>query len=198
MGFASPAMLSHALMVCNMSTGGDPTRRPNLTIFTNGPLPTDQDKPLADAVSAAEFAGCKFEYRKVVKLTRLPAGDDERGLDIHLADGDTIRLGFLADRPPTAVAGEQMLLDGLPGLEIERDWMGSYIKRVNEPFGETSIKGVFAPGDSGTNLKQVTVAMTQGTLAAVGVVQQVCGAQAEELLETVRAGAEGDEKSQGV
>ena len=176
MGFHSPAHLSHALMVCHMSGTS-----PNVTIFTNGPLQSDPS--LQEAAAAAKLAGCKFEYRKIRKLSRAP--ENEIGIDVHLEENHIIRLGFLADKPPTVAAGEQMLVDGL-GIEIDRDWMGSFIKRVKEPFGETNVKGAFAPGDAGTNMKQTTTAVTHGVFAAVGVVQQLCGESAEELLKLVR------------
>ena len=163
-------------MASNMSSGDS-----KVTVFTNGPVSTD--KPMQEAVTAAERAGCRFEQRKVKKLSRLSKG--ETGLDVHLEDGEKVRLGFLFDRPPTAIAGEEMLVDGL-GVEIERNWMGSVIKRVGEPFGETNVKGCFVAGDAGTNMKAVAVAMAQGGLAAAGAVLQLCAEQAEELLESVR------------
>ena len=177
MGFHTPKHLAHAMMLVHMSGA----ENPKVTIFTQGPLPSD-DPELRSAAEAAKIAGCVFESRKVVKLERAPEG--EEGLDVWFDDGYKSRMGFLADKPPTVPVGEKMLVEGL-GVEIASDPLGSFVKRT-EPFGETSVKGCFAPGDMGTNWKQVTAAMMQGVTAAVGVSMQLCGDAAEEVLAKVK------------
>ena len=174
-GFPSAATLGHVMMVCHLSG-----EKPNVTIFTNGPL--GSDPALREAAKAAELAGCVFEERKIVKLDRLP--DGQIGVDVRLEDGTVRRMGFLQDKPPTEAVGERMLVDGLE-VEIAKDALGSFIKR-SEPFGETNVKGCFVVGDAGTSLKQVTVAVSQGILGAVGVSMQVCAAEAERALASVK------------
>ncbi|KAL2046710.1 hypothetical protein ABVK25_011624 [Lepraria finkii] len=174
-GFPPAAQFSHVMMVCHLSG-----EKPNVTIFTNGPF--GSDPALREAAKAAELAGCVFEESKIVKLDRLP--DGQIGVDVRLEDGTVRRMGFLQDKPPTEAVGERMLVDGLE-VEIAKDALGSFIKR-SEPFGETNVKGCFVVGDAGTSLKQVTVAVSQGILGAAGVSMQLCAAEAERALASVK------------
>jgi hypothetical protein len=165
------------MIVCHLSDG-----RLNITIFTNGSL--GSDPALREAAKAAELAGCVFEERRILKFDRLP--DGQVGVNVRLEDGSVRRMGFLADKPPTEVVGERMLVDGL-GVEIARDALGSFFKR-SEPFGETNVKGCFIIGDAGTSLKQIAVAVSHGMLGAVGVSMQICAAEAEKALVHLRQG----------
>ena len=53
------------MLVCHLSGG-----RPNITIFTNGPL--GSDPALREDAKAVELAGCVFEERRFVEFDRLP------------------------------------------------------------------------------------------------------------------------------
>ena len=174
-GFSSATHLNHAIMVCHLS--GD---KPNVTIFTNGPL--SEDPTVKEAISAAQSAGCNFDDRIIAKLTRAPK--EEKGVDVNFNHGETVRMGFLLDKPPIEPVGQQMLIDGL-GVEIVPTMFGSCLKR-NEPFGETSVKGCFVAGDAGTAMTQVTVAVAQGVLAAGGVSAQLCAEEGERALAKVK------------
>lgn len=175
MGFNSANSLNHAMMVCHLSSG-----KPNVTIFTNGPCP--DDPATKEAINAARFAGCVFDERIIIKLTRAPV--EEKGVDVHLQDGESTRMGFLVDKPPTHPVGQQMLVDGL-SVEIVPTMFGSCLKR-NEPFGETTVKGCFVAGDAGTPMTQVTIAVAQGVMAAGGVSAQLCAEEGERALASVK------------
>ena len=175
MGFSSAAHLNHAMMVCHLS--GD---KPKVTIFTNGLVL--KEPALKEAMRAAQSAGCVLEDRSIVKLTRAPS--QEKGVDVHFEDGGSIRMGFLVDKPPMEVVGQQMLVTGL-GVEVVPTMFGSCLKR-NEPFGETNIKGCFVAGDAGTPMTQVTVAVAQGVFAAGGISAQLCAEEGEKALAKVR------------
>ncbi len=175
MGFSSAAHLNHAMMVCHLS--GD---KPNVTIFTNGLV--SEDPALKEAMNAARSAGCVVDERTIIKLTRALNG--EKGVDVHFEDGESKRIGFLVDKPPTKPVGEQMLVDGL-GVEIVPTKFGSCLKR-NEPFGETSVNGCFVAGDAGTPLTQVTFAVANGVAVAGGVSAQLCAEEAERALAAVQ------------
>ena len=83
------------------------------------------------------------------------------------------------------------MIDSL-GIEVVSSGpMGDNIKR-NEPFGETNIKGVFAAGETGTPLKQVTIAMSTGALAAAGISTQLCTEEGERLLATAKGTSVGN------
>lgn len=181
LGFPSPKHLTFAMMMVHMSGAA----KPRVTVFTNGQLADDPET--REAVSAAEGAGCIFERREIAKLQR--AGQGEIGLDVCLVDGERVRMGFLADKPPTVPTGQEMLVEGL-GVEVGSDPMGSFIKRVAEPFGETSVKGCFAAGDMGTNAKQVTTAMLQGVMAGAGIATQLCTEAADLAISKARKGAQ--------
>lgn len=56
-------------------------------------------------------------------------------------------------------------------LGLEVDPMG-FIK-VNAPFNEASVPGVFAVGDCGTMIKSVPQAMAMGAFGAAGMVAQL-------------------------
>ena len=52
--------------------------------------------------------------------------------------------------------------------------------KVNPPFNETSVRGVFAAGDVATPMRAVPMAISMGSFVAAGVASQV---QAEKRLE---------------
>ena len=162
-------------MVCHLS--GD---KPNVTIFTNGAHPEDTETK--DAIAAARLAGCVLDSRIIDKLTRAP--NDEKGVDIHFKTGGSKRMGFLVDKPPISPVGQEMLVDGLE-VEIIPTMFGSCLKR-NEPFGETSVKGCFVAGDAGTPMTQVTIAVSQGVMAAAGISAQLCAEAGEKALASVK------------
>ena len=161
--------------ICHLS--GD---RPNVTVFTNGLF--SQDPAIKEAMSAARSAGCVFDERIILKLSR--ASNEDEGLDVHFKDGGSVRLGFLVDKPPTNPVGEEMLVDGL-GVEIVPSMFGTCLKR-NEPFGETNVKGCFVAGDAGSPMTHVTVAVAQGVAAAGGVSGQLCAEEGERALAGVQ------------
>lgn len=175
MDFSSANHLNHAMMICHLS--GD---KPNVRIFTNGPL--SEDPAIKEAMNAAQSAGCVLDERVIVKLTRAP--EEEKGVDVHFNDGGSVHMGFLVDKPPTHPVGQQMMVDGL-GVEIVPTMFGSCLKR-NEPFGETSVKGCFVAGDAGTPMTQVTIAVAQGVGAAGGVSAQLCAEEGERALARVK------------
>ena len=177
LGFPSAQHLAHAMMLVHMSG----ISSPKVTIFTNGELGNDPE--LQEAVNAAKFTGCVFDSRKVSEVQRASKG--QIGLDVCFDNDEKARIGFLVDKPPTIPVGEEMLVQGL-GVEVGTDPLGRFIKRVGEPFGETSVKGCFAAGDVGTSIKQVTTAMFQGGCAGAGISQQLCAEAAELALAKVR------------
>ena len=175
MGFHSPAHLNHVMMLRHL--GGE---NPDITVFTNGPLPKDQ--ALSEAVDAAKRLGIRFVMQKIVKYERVVT--PEVGIVVCLEDGHRVHLGFLADKPPTVPVGEDMVVEGL-GVEVAKDALGSFIKR-SEPSGETSVPGCFVAGDAGAPLKQVTIAISDGVKAAGGVQGQLCAEEAEKVLAEFR------------
>ena len=175
MGFTPANGLNIAVMICHMSG-----IKPKVTIFTNGPLP--EDRETREAMQAAQSIGCVFDERTIVKLTRAPGW--EVGVDIHFGDGESVRMGFLVDKPTVEPVGQQMIVDGL-GIEIVSTMFGSCLKR-NEPFGETNFKGCFVAGDAGTPMTQMSIALAQGVTVASGVSAQLCAEEGERALTRVK------------
>lgn len=110
--------------------------------------------------SALASAGVVVETRAVERLE----AQDGRLRAVVLADGERLaRDGLLVHAPLVA-------RDDLPEqLGCERTEAG--VVRA-DPFGATSVPGVFAAGDAASPLPQAALAISSGSLAAAGVVQR--------------------------
>ncbi|KAK4184514.1 hypothetical protein QBC35DRAFT_477191 [Podospora australis] len=128
-----------------------------ITIYTHG----------NEAYTAAlqkEFEGkpLTIDARKIVSMEKT----GENHLKMEFDDGEVVEHGFLVAVPDVKINGnfhEQL------GLDIDP---GAFIK-VNPPFYETSVPGVFAVGDCATMVKAVPQAIAMGTFGAAGLVAQL-------------------------
>lgn len=96
------------------------------------------------------------------KIARLVKGPNKAEVEVLLADGTSKMEGLIAHKPKSVLNGpfvEQLGLETTP--------QGDF--KVNPPFNETSVAGVFAAGDCGTPMKAVGVALSSGGYAAAGV-----------------------------
>lgn len=87
-------------------------------------------------------------------------------MEVVLEDGERKTEGFLVHKPVGKLNGnwvEQLGLDTTEQGQI----------KVNFPFNETSVPGVFAVGDCGTMMQAVTSAISMGGAAAAGVAAQL-------------------------
>jgi thioredoxin reductase len=145
-----------------------------VTIFSNGDIPSDP--PVQQALKVAKAFGAKVDSRKIVRLVNNgPSHED--GVTIEFETGEPVTLGFIAHRPVT-VNRSQHLIDQL-GIETVDPAMGGHIKIVNPMFNETSVKGVFAAGDTMVMMKQAAIAMAEGLKAAAGAGMQIGQERAE-------------------
>ncbi|CAO2650484.1 Nn.00g017760.m01.CDS01 [Neocucurbitaria sp. VM-36] len=181
--FDSP-MYAHMVQ---MASAFDP---PSMTIFSNGPVP--KDEPVQKALRLAKAYGATLDERKIARLVNNgPSHTD--GVTVHFEAGEPVTLGFLVHRPVT-VNRAQHLIDQL-GVETVDAAMGGHVKIVNSMFNETSVRGVFAAGDTMVMMKQVAIAMAEGLKAAAGAGAQLVQERAErvvkeyELREKEKAGA---------
>ncbi|KAH7385707.1 hypothetical protein BKA66DRAFT_72937 [Pyrenochaeta sp. MPI-SDFR-AT-0127] len=157
-----------------MANAFDP---PSVTIFSNGPI--SQEEPIQKALTLAKALGASLDERKIVRFVNNgPSHTD--GITIHFETGEPATLGFLVNKPVT-VNRAQHLVDQL-GLETVDPAMGGHIKIANTMFNETSVRGVFAGGDTMVMMKQVAVAMCEGLKAAVGAGMQIAQEDAEVAL----------------
>ncbi|KAI3317877.1 FAD/NAD(P)-binding domain-containing protein [Xylariaceae sp. AK1471] len=131
-----------------------------VTIYTNGNETLAKD--LSDALDAAP-APMTVNQTKIAKLVK----DPERArVIIDFEDGTTITEGFLAHKPNSKLRGD--LAEQL-GLEITP----MKTVKVNPPFNQTSLKGVFAAGDCATLMHTVTSALYTGTCTGGGAPLQI-------------------------
>jgi pyruvate/2-oxoglutarate dehydrogenase complex dihydrolipoamide dehydrogenase (E3) component len=180
--YAHLAQMMHLLVT--------PTSGP-VTIFTDGPVADDEAmKAAMEKVNALQ---CKVETTKIVRLVPLPAPDV--GVRVVLEGGKEYKMGYLAHKPRTILAGLDMMT-GL-GVEIEDDPILGQSVQVDQLFS-TNVRGVFAAGDAATPMKVVANAMGSGKLSspvlfhadqyilgstvAAGIVQQLVAEDMELLL----------------
>jgi thioredoxin reductase len=165
-----------ALHLVQMALGFDP----RITIFTNGPVSTEQ--PIQEALAVSKAFGAKVDERNIKRfINNGPSHTD--GVTIEFEEGEPVTLGFIVHRPPT-VNRAQDLVEQL-GLETVPGEMGGHVA-VKDMFNETSVRGVFAGGDTMALMKQVTVAMAEGLKAAAGAGKQIGEEKAEVVLKGLK------------
>ena len=125
----------------------------SVTIYTNGA------EQLEAALSASKGPNPAFKVdgRPIVRLVKESNAAD---VTLEFQDGSKKTESFLVHNPMTRVKGpfaEQLGLEVTPGGDIV----------ANPPFHQTSVRGVFAAGDSITPYKVVPGAISSGCNAAV-------------------------------
>lgn len=96
-----------------------------------------------------------------------PTKPGDTRIRVYFSDGDSTDLGFLAHKPKTVPSVPWH--DHLHGLEVTEK--GDI--KVNAPFNETSVKGVFAAGDVETVTKAVVTSLASGMCCAAGCAMQL-------------------------
>lgn len=153
---------------------------PRVTIFSNGPI--SKDESIQKALKTSVALGAKVDERKIVRLVNNgPSHED--GVTVHFAEGDPVTLGFIVHKPQT-VNRAQHLIEQL-GVECVAPELGGHIKIENPMFNATSVKGVFAGGDTMVMMKQVTIAMAEGGKAGVGAMFEGSKEDEEILLQEI-------------
>jgi thioredoxin reductase len=156
-----------------------------ITIFSNGAIP--EDPPVQQALKTAKAIGAKVDARKIIRLTN-NGPSHEKGVTIDFETGEPVTVGFIVHRPAT-VNRSQHLLDQL-GIETVDPAMGGHIKIMNQFFNETSVRGVFAAGDTMVMMKQAAIAMAEGLKAAAGAGVQIAQEKAEVVVKACEAKSE--------
>jgi thioredoxin reductase len=148
-----------------------------VTIYSNGPI--SNAEPVQNALKLAKAFGAKVDERKIVRLINNgPSHTD--GVTIEFTEGEPVTLGFLVHKPPTVNRAPD-LIEQL-GLECVDPKMGGHLKIENPMFNSTSVKGVFAAGDTMVMMKQVTIAMAEGLKAAAGAGMEIAAEKGEALM----------------
>ncbi|USP74378.1 uncharacterized protein yc1106_01652 [Curvularia clavata] len=158
-----------------MAASLDPS---SMTILSNGPI--KQDAAILDAVKLAKAFGATLDERRIRRLVNNgPSHID--GVTVEFEQGDPLTLGFIVHKPAT-VNRAQHLIEQL-GVETVEQAMGGHIKITNQMFNETSVRGVFAAGDTMGAMKQVVIAMAEGLKAAAGAGMQIGQEKARGVME---------------
>jgi thioredoxin reductase len=130
-----------------------------VNIYTNG------SEDLANDI-AAGFGSVAPMTVDTRKIQRMILEADGAGIQLQFEDGSSKTEGFLAHTPVTKPRGPFAAQLGLalrPSGDIE----------AAPPFYQTSVKGVYAAGDSCGMMKNVPHAIFSGSLAGMGASQQI-------------------------
>jgi hypothetical protein len=150
--FTSPMSAHMAQMMNLLKT---PSSGP-VTIFTDGLIPESSE--LINSLNGAKALGCQIKTGKILKLVAVKS--PETGVTVVLEDGEEVKMGYLAHKPLTVLAGREMI-ESL-GVEIEEHpALGDTVK-VASFGGATNIRGVFSAGDAAVLAKSATSAMSSG------------------------------------
>lgn len=134
------------------------------TYFTQGEF-----EPEAADVDAFAARGITIERTPVVELI-----GDAPALDgVRLADGRFVEIAAVFTAPRTRPASP---LAAMLGCVHEEGPTGPYVKV--DPWGATSVAGVWAAGDAATPMHNATLASAAGVLAGIGAHQASVRARA--------------------
>ncbi|KAF7174172.1 hypothetical protein CNMCM5623_006667 [Aspergillus felis] len=156
-----------------------PTSGP-VTVFTDGPVPDDE--AMKAAMEKVDALQCKVETGKILRL--VPILPPDTGVRVILEGGKEYKMGYLAHKPRTVLAGLDMITQ--LGVEIEDDPILGQSVKVDQLFS-TNVRGVFVAGDAATPMKVVANAMGSGSTVAAGIVQQLVAEDMELLLAEKKA-----------
>lgn len=126
----------------------------SVTIYTNGSADLAKDIE----ASLGQTSKFKVEDRRITSLAKV---NPNASVSVNLEDGTSLVEGFLAHTPETKPRGcfvEDLGLEQTPKSDI----------KAGPPFFQTSVKGVFAAGDSCGMMKNVPNAIFSGSLAGMG------------------------------
>jgi thioredoxin reductase len=150
------ASVSHALHIARQTL----RISKEATIYTNG------DGNLANDLRAAidtATVPMKVDSRKIESLVKAP---HRARCNLHFTDGTSATEAFIAHKPKTKLRGDlaqQLCLELAPAGII----------KVNPPFNQTSLRGVFATGDCAAPMQTVTNALQSGSCTGGGAPLQI-------------------------
>lgn len=151
-----------------------------ITIFPNGP--TSSDPGVQQQFRIAKQYGAEVDERKIARLINNGPTHKE-GVTIEFEEGESVTLGFIFHKPVAENRAED-LIEQL-GLECANTPFGSVVKVENPMFNSTSVKGVFAGGDTMTMMKQVAIAMSDGLKSAAGANMELASERSQSVLKAL-------------
>ncbi len=129
------------------------------TIYTNG------DEKLAATV-AESIESSPIFHVDPREIKCFGKGPDRAQVVIHFKDGATATEGFLGHKPRTILKSDFAKQLGLD-ITLQGDI------KVAPPFNQTSLRGVFAAGDSASPMKIVNTGLLTGAAVGAGVSAQL-------------------------
>lgn len=147
-----PQSMHHAVLVAEWAGPGQ------ATFFLNGAFEPD----------AAELATLAARAITVDRTPVVRVGGDAPHIDLHLRDGRTHQADglFLATRTVIRDRFAEQL-----GCELDTGPLGAYYK--TDPLKETTVPGVYACGDVGSQSPAVAFAVADGTRAGISAHQSL-------------------------
>ncbi|KAF2102377.1 FAD/NAD(P)-binding domain-containing protein [Rhizodiscina lignyota] len=135
-------------------------------IFMNGDSPSDE--PTFGALRTLEALGARVEKRRVRRIIDNGPGP-ANGISVELEGGEKVRCGMMFHHPRTVNRANNLF----DQLGIERAPVNEAMEiggevALKDQFNQTSVKGIFAAGDTTTPYKSVAQAISSGNIAAVG------------------------------
>jgi len=137
-----------------------------VTIYTNGneTVTAGIQEILSKAKPESKTAqNISIESKKIAKLVK---GSRKAEVEVVMEDGTRRLEGFVAHKPKGEPRGPWVKQLGLETTE-----QGDI--KVNFPFNETSVSGVFAGGDCAQMMKAVTTGIAMGGACAAGAASSI-------------------------
>ncbi|OKL63499.1 hypothetical protein UA08_01556 [Talaromyces atroroseus] len=172
LGLPSPAELLPVLMAFPLAPDG-------VTIYTNGESYAI-DLDTREALDTVAARGAKFDNRVIESISEDPEGV---GIRLHFRTGLDQQVKMLLSHPLSVNRAEHLIT----GLGLETHAKAGHVI-CKGYFGETSLDGCFAAGDTSTITRTIPVALASGSLAGIGAAKQLA------LDEGLRAAQEGSAK----
>ncbi|ROV96238.1 hypothetical protein VMCG_07720 [Cytospora schulzeri] len=135
----------------------------NLRIYTNG-----NDDTASEVQANAwrpDFQSRVTIEKRAIRSLRMTSYEASEVL-VTLEDGTQFKESFIAHHPLIEMNGPYV-----EQLDLETGSQGEI--KVNAPFNETSVYGVFAAGDAASQMRTVPNAIYSGSLAASGLISQL-------------------------
>lgn len=143
--FPNPSYAGFALMVRPFNK--------DLTIYSNGPVPTDE--ATQTALKKVRATGAKLDERRIRRLVNNGEGP-ANGITLEFESGPPATVGMLLHRPPTRSRAyeliEQLGLETKPSGDVKADPM----------MLQSSVPGCIVAGDTQESIKQAIVAAANG------------------------------------
>lgn len=141
-------------------------RANNVTIYTNGNASATEGIKAIQSSSKLDPKARRYISVDVRKITKFVKGSDGSRVEVHLEDGAIKKEGCIAH-----TLKSELNRDWVKQMGLETTPQGNI--KVNQPFNETSVPGVFAVRDCATPTKGVAMSISMKGATAAGLVTQI-------------------------